>query len=48
LKGKVERFYWREIFKTYCELLLEYYGHNFENAYCLSSENVMLEEFKQA
>jgi hypothetical protein len=30
LKGKVERFYWREIFKTYCELLLEYYGHNFE------------------
>ena len=29
-KGKVERFYWREIFKTYCELLLEYYEDNFK------------------
>jgi hypothetical protein len=26
LKGKVERYYWREIFKTYCELLLDHYG----------------------
>jgi hypothetical protein len=28
-KGKVERFYWRDIFKTYCELLVEYYGPDF-------------------
>ncbi len=28
-KGKVERFYWREIFKTHCELLLEHYGPDF-------------------
>lgn len=30
LKGKVERFYWREIFKTYCELLLKYYNNDFK------------------
>ena len=26
LKGKVERYYWREIFKTYYKLLFEHYG----------------------
>lgn len=26
VKGKVERYYWREIFKTYCRLLSEHFG----------------------
>lgn len=28
-KGKVERFYWREITKTYYQLLLDHYGNEF-------------------
>lgn len=28
-KGKVERFYWREIFTTYCEFLLAHYEQDF-------------------
>ena len=27
-KGKVERFYWREIFKTYCEYVFEWLQNN--------------------